>query len=124
GLEDSVTLHGFIKDIPAFLSGLDVYVLTSLEESFGNTVLEAMFAALPVVSFDTGGVPEVLGGTGILTPTGDVEALAEKMIITARDAALRRERGEAARKRAEEVYDLKKNTHRLVELLEEVISPR
>ncbi|MGE4496337.1 MAG: glycosyltransferase family 4 protein [Deferribacterales bacterium] len=122
GIENSVKLYGFIKDIPAFLAELDIYVLTSLEESFGNTVLEAMFAALPVVSFETGGVPEVLGGTGILTPVGDTDALAEKMILAARDASLRTEKGEAARKRAEEVYDLEKNTHRLIELFEQVIS--
>ncbi|WP_164885249.1 glycosyltransferase family 4 protein [Geovibrio thiophilus] len=124
GLEDSVKLYGFIKDVPAFLAELDVYVLTSLEESFGNTVLEAMFAALPIVSFETGGVPEVLGGTGILVPAGDTDALAEKMILAARDPELRMEKGTAARKRAEEVYDLKKNTCKLIKLIEEVISSR
>lgn len=124
GFEESVKFAGFVTDIPGFMSMLDICVLTSLNEGFGNTVIEAMFAGLPVISFDTGCVSEVLDGAGVLVPAGDADALAEKMIMLANDAEMRIKLGAAARARAEEGYELGKNTRRLVELLEQIISSR
>ena len=58
-------------------SAADVFVIPSLQESFGNTVLEAMACGTPVVGFDVGGIPDLIrpGITGQLVPVGDSVAL-------------------------------------------------
>lgn len=78
GLGADVEFAGFIADVPAFLSTIDVFVLPSLFEGLGVAALEAMAAAKPVVASDVGGLPELVldGRTGRLVPPGDAPALA------------------------------------------------
>lgn len=123
GLGRIVEFLGFQTDIPAFLATVDVYVLPSANESFSNAVLEAMASALPVVAFEAGGVPEVVGDAGVLTPPGDPTALASAMGRLAADANLRAALGGAARRRAEQRYDLKRNALTFETLLREVAGP-
>jgi glycosyltransferase involved in cell wall biosynthesis len=74
-LEKYVILVGNLerRDIPAFLSGLDIYVQSSVSEGSPLTIKEAMASVLPVVSTDVGGIPEMIidGETGILVPHDD-----------------------------------------------------
>jgi glycosyltransferase involved in cell wall biosynthesis len=57
----------------------DVFVIPSLQEAFGQTSLEAMSCKIPVVGFDTGGIPDMIsnGITGFLAETGNISRLAE-----------------------------------------------
>jgi len=71
----ALELLGQRGDVPALLSRADVFVHSSKEEGMGQSVAEAMFAGVPVVATRAGGVPEVVGGCGILVPVGDAEAL-------------------------------------------------
>ena len=59
GLDSSVSLEGATRDVASFLGQLDIFVLSSITEGLPLVVLEAMAAALPVVSTRVGGVPEV-----------------------------------------------------------------
>jgi glycosyltransferase involved in cell wall biosynthesis len=120
GVAEAVTFCGFRRDIPAFLERIDVYVLPSLKEDFPNAMLEAMCASLPVVAFDVGGVPEMLGDAGILTPPAEISPLVEAMKRLIRDPGLRVELGRAARRRAEEKFDLDVNAGALERLLREL----
>ncbi len=96
----SVHLLGHVPEAHRYLRALDVFVLPSLEESFGLVLLEAMAARLPIIATRTGGVPEVLGETGELVPTASAPALANAMEeiyrvpandrLTAADQAYRR----------------------------------
>ncbi|MDG1480032.1 MAG: glycosyltransferase [Myxococcota bacterium] len=65
------------SDVPALLAAATVFVHPSVEEGMGQAVIEAMHAGLPIVTSDAGGLPEVIGDTGILVPRGDSVALAE-----------------------------------------------
>jgi glycosyltransferase involved in cell wall biosynthesis len=58
-LERSITFHGASPAVAEFLSGLDVFVLSSVSEGLPIAVLEAMSAGLPIVSTRVGGISEV-----------------------------------------------------------------
>ena len=74
-----VHLLGHVPEAHRYLRALDVFVLPSLEESFGMAVLEAMAARLPIIATRSGGTAEVLGETGELIPSANAPALASAM---------------------------------------------
>ena len=78
GLREEVVFMGFVSDVPAFLSSVDLFVLPSLYEGLGVGVLEAMAAGKPVVATRVGGLPELIEDqvTGFLVPPRDPGALA------------------------------------------------
>ena len=61
--------HASDATVAAAYAGADVLVVTSEHEGFCVPVVEAMAAGVPVVAFDQGAVPEVLGGAGVLVAT-------------------------------------------------------
>lgn len=72
--------HGQLEppDIAALLAGCSLYVWPGCGEAYGLAYLEAQAAGVPVVAYETAGVPEVVdnGYSGVLTPEGDDEAYA------------------------------------------------
>jgi glycosyltransferase involved in cell wall biosynthesis len=56
-----VRFEGFSLDTPAFLSGIDIFIISSRNEGLPLTLLEAMAAAIPVVSTAVGAIPDVVG---------------------------------------------------------------
>ena len=58
GLDAHVILTGFRSDVPSVLKGLDLFVMSSVTEGLGTSVLDAMAAGLPVVGTRAGGIPE------------------------------------------------------------------
>lgn len=105
-----VHLFGRVDDAEKnyLLSACDVLVAPSLYESFGLMYVEAMRAGKPVIGSDAGGIPEVVddGGTGLLTPPGDVPALAEAMIRLGADADLRQKLGHSGLERFDQRFSL------------------
>ena len=89
-VEDSTFFLGKIKETEKALFAADIYLMTSQTESFGVSALEAMAAGVPVVSTNTGGIPEVNthGETGYLSNVGDVEDMAKNTIKLLRDKEL------------------------------------
>lgn len=79
GLERDVIFLGKTTEVHRVLCSSDLFVLPSMTESFGLAALEAMAAKVPVISTDTGGLPEVNvnGVTGFTSPVGDVEDMAK-----------------------------------------------
>jgi glycosyltransferase involved in cell wall biosynthesis len=73
-LGGQVILTGWHNDIPLILSGLDVFVLTSLWEGLPIVILEAMAAGVALVATDTGGIAEIVvnGTTGYLVKPQDI----------------------------------------------------
>lgn len=85
GLTDAVQMPGFRPDPHGYVGHADVFVLSSLNEGFGNVLVEAMACGTPVVSTDCPTGPgEILDGGryGRLTPVGDAGALAAAVLET------------------------------------------
>ena len=63
-------------------SAADVFVIPSLQESFGQTVTESLACGTPVVGFDTGGIPDMVrpGITGYLAPVGNASELGSAIV--------------------------------------------
>ena len=78
-LFESVIFTGALaqKEIPMAYATADIFVLPSLFESFGISLIEAQAAGKPVIGTKTGGVPEALidGKTGLLVEPGDPKQL-------------------------------------------------
>jgi glycosyltransferase involved in cell wall biosynthesis len=102
GIESRVRFLGYRPDVAPLLAALDVGVLCSRMETFGNAIIEMMAAGVPVVGTKVGGIPEVVGHekTGLLVPPSDTDALAGAMIRLLEDGAFRNRLGETARKEA------------------------
>lgn len=128
--------HGLIKDGSVHLAGAvprehvrthmkqaDIFLHSAVEEGFANAVIEAQAMGIPVVTSDAGGLPENVedGVTGFVVPRRDPKAMAEKLALLAGDPALRKRMGEAGRKRAMELFDLRDQTEKFVRLYNELL---
>ncbi len=87
--KDIISL-GRINDPAEVLGVADLFILPSETESFGLAALEAMATRLPVISTNTGGLPEVNinGVTGFLSNVGDIDDMAKNSIKLLNDPAL------------------------------------
>lgn len=82
GIEDKVIFFGNSNEIDQILSYSDLFLLPSETESFGLAALEAMAWSVPVISSNSGGLPEVNfdGVSGCLSDVGNIDEMAENAI--------------------------------------------
>jgi N-acetyl-alpha-D-glucosaminyl L-malate synthase BshA len=90
GLTPHVELIGEAQDIVGLLSAADLFLLPSLQESFGLSALEAMACGVPVVASRVGGLPEVVvdGQTGYLHPPDRIDEMAASAVALLSDNEL------------------------------------
>lgn len=95
---DDVKFLGKIRDTQRVLEIADLFILPSETESFGVAALEALSMGVPVISTNTGGIPEVNidGETGYTSNVGDVDDMANNALKIVKD----QETLESFRKRA------------------------
>ncbi|MEU0808810.1 glycosyltransferase family 4 protein [Streptomyces sp. NPDC005970] len=104
GLADHVTLMGAHSPIETEWAKGSIAAVTSREESFGMTIVEAMHCGVPVVATDCPHGPgEIIthGQDGLLVPVGDSDAIAKGLLSLIEDDELRRTMGAAARTAAQ-----------------------
>lgn len=109
GIEEKVIFFGNSSEIDQILSYSDLFLLPSETESFGLAALEAMAWSVPVISSNSGGLPEVNfdGISGYLSNVGDVDSMAANALkILTDDATLAKFR-ESALEIAQQ-FDIKK----------------
>lgn len=97
-------LNGPVDDVGQVYMDSSIFVLSSRFEGFGLVLIEAMASGLSVVSFDCPAGPDEIitdGVDGLLVPSGDVHALAEKLMVLMSDENQRRRLGQQARQSAQ-----------------------
>ena len=96
------------RRIKLLYQAADVFVNTSLEEAFGQMMLEAAACGLPIAAFEAGGVVDIArhGVNGLLAPPGDVAQLQKAVEFFLNDAEARRDFGLAGRNIAVNEFSL------------------
>ncbi|MEV7068934.1 DUF3492 domain-containing protein [Streptomyces collinus] len=105
----------------AYASGA-VTVLSSVVEGFPVGLVEAMLCGRATVSTDVGAVVEVIGGTGLVVPPRNPQALAEACVALLRDPERRARLGAAARARALELFTVEQNIEAFHGIYLEIVS--
>ena len=87
GIEDRVKFLGNSGEIDKILCFSDLFLLPSETESFGLAALEAMASGVPVISSNTGGIPEVNidGVSGFLSDVGDIQSMTKNALKILKD---------------------------------------
>ena len=125
-LQDNLRLLGARSDVPDLLAASDLFVLSSRQEGFPITILEAMAAGKPVVATDVGGCAEAVvhGETGLIVPPEDPAALANAILYLLQNPEQARRMGEAGRKRVEEHFTVDAMVRKHIELYERLIAEK
>jgi L-malate glycosyltransferase len=102
-----VIFTGWRNDPLDITHAADIVTMSSSEEGFGSSLCDAQWAGKPVAATRAGGIPEVVnhGETGLISDVGDAEALAQNLVALGKDAAMRRQMGQAAALRARHMFD-------------------
>lgn len=119
GLEHSVYITGFVKDVRPFLQAADISVLTSVSvETLSMAAIESMAMGKPLVLSDIGGASELVedGCNGYLYPPGDVDALYQVIKKMIHDCNLQK-MGEFSSRKARLHFDHEKMLDRYVNIL-------
>lgn len=122
-ISEKVCFAGWVDDMYAFYSTLDINTLTSLSETFPYALTEGTRYNLPTVSSRTGGVPLLIehGETGFLFEPGDHKALGALLIKLAQDKPLRQALGDSLREKTEREFSLKATRDRQREIYDELL---
>ena len=103
---------------------IDVFVLPSINESFSNSLMEAMACGCTVVASNVGGNPELVvhGENGLLFESGNVASLTGALESVLGDAALRHRLSAAAIRTIEEGYTREQSARRFGDLYGRLLS--
>jgi glycosyltransferase involved in cell wall biosynthesis len=109
-LTTHVSLVGWLGDLAELYCALDVFVSASHTESFGLAIAEAMASGTAVVATETEGASELIktGETGLLVPIGNIDKLAESILLLLRDKEERVRLGRAAQQAAAANFGLER----------------
>jgi glycosyltransferase involved in cell wall biosynthesis len=122
GLAKLVHFVPSVSDPYPYYSLFDIFALTSREEPFSVSMLEAAECGLPIVCFaGAGGAPELVGDdAGVIVPYLDIDAMAKECIRLLEDDELRHRLGDTARHKVETQYTLAHQGPKLLEAIKSV----
>ena len=121
-IRQNVIVRTAAEPVENYLQAADAGLYTSEIESFGLSILETMFFGKPIIAFRVGGIPEVVGDTGLLHKFGDVDAMAKTVDKLIESPEQAREIGEAGRKRASAEFTAQKAVPRYEAVYRRVLS--
>ena len=109
-LEKHVLLPGFRTDVIGCIKGFDLFVMSSVTEGLGTSLLDAMACRKAIVGTRAGGIPEVVdeGRTGLLVEPRDPRQLADAIIRLIQDEAMRKRMADAGYARVRERFTVER----------------
>jgi len=125
-LEKHVFLPGFRIDVLGCIKAFDLFVMSSVTEGLGTSLLDAMAAARPIVATTAGGIPEIVddGATGLLVPPRDPRALADAIVRALGDRSLRQRMGDAGFARVNEHFTVERMVEQTIEVYTRVTAKK
>ncbi len=123
-LEQRIIFRDFTDNVQQLMQACDTVVLTTVEETFGLVLVEAMRAGVAVVGSNRGGVPEIIdhGTTGLLFESGSSESLYQQLRRYYDEPSLRVSLAQAGKCFADEQFDEQHHFPALRGLLQQVVS--
>ena len=114
-LQDKVVLLGFVDDMSAFMSSIDIFLLTSEWEGFGFVIVEAMMKSKPVLAYDITSNPEIIDNntTGYLIDFPNVDIFVDRLASLMNNPELMEAMGIAGLKRVKEKFILEDRINEL-----------
>lgn len=112
-----------VADTREALSVMDVFVMPSLQEGLGLSIMEAMLSGLAVIASSVGGIPSLIkdGQTGILVEPKDAQALAKAIISLLKDNKKASELGKNARELIIKEFSLERMIQETEEVYQECL---
>lgn len=123
---DGVRWHGRTQDVAMVWRNAHVAMLLSAREGLPRSLVEAAASARPMIATDVPGCRRIVrhGVDGLLVPAGDATAAATAIATLARDPALRRRMGDAARTRFEAEFTVDAVTRDVLSLYDRLLGAR
>ena len=120
-IREHLLMPGYIvnSDLPYIYNGAFAFLYTSLRESFGIPLLEAMACGTPVITSNTSSMPEIAGHEAILINPGNSDEIADMMLQLERDEVFYQKQKEIGIKRAK-LFSWRKTAEQLLMLYKEV----
>jgi len=120
-IRENIVMPGYIvnSDLPYIYSNAFAFLYTSLRESFGIPLLEAMASGTPVITSNTSSMPEIGGPDAILINPNNTEEIAEMMLRLEKDDEFYRKQEEVGLARAK-LFSWRHTAEQLLQLYEKV----
>jgi glycosyltransferase involved in cell wall biosynthesis len=111
-LQEYVEFHPVVNRTAEVLPIFDVFVMPSLQEGLGISIMEAQAAGIPVVASNVGGIPSLIqhGKTGVLVEPRDYKGIARAIIRLLADPVQARAMGIRSREFIKEIFSAEKMT--------------
>lgn len=124
-IRDHIVMPGYIKnaDLPFIYNNAFAFLYTSLRESFGIPLLEAMACGTPVITSNTSSMPEIGGPEVIMVNPQNTQEITEKMLLLEKDEALYQKQKEMGIIRAQQ-FSWKYTAEQLLTVYEDVYRQR
>jgi glycosyltransferase involved in cell wall biosynthesis len=121
GFENDVVFPGYVShdDLPVFYNLAEVFIYPGIYEEFPNPCVEAMACGCPVVTSNTGSIPEVTGDAAFLADVYDADRMAEAIDQVTQNSNFRRTSIEKGLQRAKK-FSYAKVAREVLDLLEQV----
>jgi len=118
-----IIMTGRRTDVPDLLGAMDALAVTSLNEGLGRVIVEAMSAGVPVAATAVGGVPDIIGGAGVMVPPREPEAMAAVLLKILKHKKFREELIEKGKARAER-YSIETTVKVLEGIYKEILAAK
>src|SRR5260370_33746629 len=123
GMAENATFTGYVryKDLTEQYRKMSIFVAPVWKESFGHVSPLAMNLGIPVVGYDVGGLPEIIGDEELMAPAGDVDRLADIIVELLEDPVKRKKIGLSNRERAQKLFSIESMTDAYERLYREAL---